>query len=93
MENIKIQKGEIPVVKNIDGLPYSEDDNVVEVLARHMISPIRFDKTIEYFKSKDIDNFIEIGPGKVMTGFIKKSFIKEANLININSVESLEEIL
>ncbi|MCL2860226.1 MAG: ACP S-malonyltransferase [Oscillospiraceae bacterium] len=92
LENIKVNKGEITVIKNIDGLPYNEDDNVKEIWANHMISPVRFDKTIEYMKSQKIDNFIEIGPGKTLTGFIKRE-IKEVNLINVNNVESLEGII
>ena len=92
LESVVINQGKIPVIKNVDGLPYSKNDNVKEIWARHMVSPVRFDKTIEYMKSQKIDNFIEIGPGKTLTGFIKRE-IKDANLININNVGSLEGIL
>jgi (acyl-carrier-protein) S-malonyltransferase len=88
LENIEIREGKVPVIKNIDGLPYN-NNNVKEILARHMISPVRFDKTLEYMKNERIDTFIEIGPGKTMTGFVKKE-IKDVNLINICNVESLE---
>ena len=39
-----------------------------------------------------IDTYVEIGPGKTLTGFIKKEN-KESNVININSVESLENFI
>ena len=57
-----------------------------------MVSPIRFDKAIEYMQSIGIKNYIEIGPGKTLTGFIKKE-IKDANCITINSVESIQSSL
>ena len=92
LEKIKIQKGTMKVLKNINGLPYCESDNVKEVLARHMVNPIRFDKVVEYMKSENIDNFIEIGPGRTLTGFIKKE-ITDAKMFNINNVENLEKFL
>jgi len=92
LEKIEIHKGEVPVIKNIDGLPYSENDNVKEILAQHMISPVRFDKIIEYMGHQKIDNFVEIGPGKTLTGFIKRE-IKDVNLINISDARSLEQLI
>lgn len=92
LEKIEIQKGKVPVIKNIDGLPYCKDDNIKKVLASHMVSPVRFDKTIEYMNSKNIKRFIEIGPGKTLIGFVKKE-LKDVDLINVNNVQSLEGIL
>lgn len=92
LARLEIKKGKVPVIKNIDGLPYGKDDNVREILGRHMISPVRFDKTIEYMIDKKIDTFIEIGPGKTLTGFIKK-MNKDINLINIQDANSLLEVI
>jgi len=82
----------IKVIKNIDGKYYEKEDNMKEILAKHIISSVRFDKTIELMKKEEIDEYIEIGPGKVLTGFIKKDN-KEANVFNINNVETLESYL
>ena len=79
------------VIRNIDGKPYGKDDNIKQILANHMISPVRFDKEIEYMKNKGIDTYIEIGPGKTLSGFIKKEN-KEAHVINICTVEDLENL-
>ena len=80
------------IIKNIDGKFYSENDNLKEILVKHIISPVRFDKAIQLMKSEKVERFIEIGPGKTLTGFIKKDY-PEAELININNLESLEEFL
>ena len=93
LENVEFQKGNgVKVIKNIDGKIYTEDDNLKEILAKHIISPVRFDKAIEYMKNEKIERFIEIGPGKTLTGFIKKDY-PEAELHNINNLESLEALI
>ena len=96
LEKTKINTGNIKagimIIKNLDGKYYSENDNLKEILVKHIISPVRFDKAIQLMKSEKVERFIEIGPGKTLTGFIKKDY-PEAELININNLESLEEFL
>ena len=93
LENVEFQNGNgVKVIKNLDGKIYTENDNLKEILAKHIISPVRFDKAIEYMKSEKIERFIEIGPGKTLTGFIKKDY-PEAELHNINNLESLEALI
>ena len=80
------------VIKNLDGTFYNENDDMVDVLSRHIVSSVRFDKAIKTMQDYGIDTYVEIGPGKTLTGFVRKEN-KEANVININSVESLEAFL
>ncbi len=93
LEKVEFKKGnDVKVIKNINGEIYAEKDNLKEILAKHIISPVRFDKAIENMKSQGITRFIEIGPGKVLTGFVKKDY-PEAEIYNINSLESLQTII
>ena len=80
------------VIKNLDGTFYNENDDMVDILSRHIVSSVRFDKAIKTMQENGIDTYVEIGPGKTLTGFVRKEN-KEANLVNINSVESLESFL
>ncbi len=89
--NFKLEQP-VKVIKNIDGNFYEANDNIKEILAQHIISPVRFDKAIKLMQENKIDKFIEIGPGKTLTGFVKKE-IPEADTVNINSTASLEECL
>lgn len=90
LENIEFKITDKEVLKNLDGKAYSEDNDIREVLGRHIISPVRFDKTIKTMIDKSIDTFVEIGPGKALNGFVKKE-IGNANVINIYDVVSLEK--
>lgn len=93
LEKIDFQiKNKVKVIKNIDGTYYTENDNIKEILANHIISPVRFDKAIKLMEQEHVEEYVEIGPGRTLTGFVKKEN-KEANTFNINTVESLEAYL
>ena len=96
LEQITFNSCNIPVIKNFDGMPYSENDNMVEILANHVINPVKFRKSIETMLDMGIDTFVEIGPGKTLSGFVKKVCKEkevEANVLNIENVETLENAL
>lgn len=71
--NMENAEGKIKVIKNIDGTFYKKTDDIKQILANHIISPVRFDKAIDLMKSEGIEQYLEIGPGKALTGFVKKS--------------------
>lgn len=92
LKKVPFEKGKnnVKVFKNLDGTFYQEKENWVEVLGRHIVSPVRFDQIIQKMKQEGVTTIIEIGPGKAMTGFIKKEGQEEIRLYNVNSVESFE---
>lgn len=93
LENVTFNfSKDIKVIKNIDGNYYTEQDNIKEILANHIVSPVRFDKAITLMQKEKVEEYVEIGPGKTLTGFIKKED-KEANVVNLNNVETLEKYL
>lgn len=93
LEKVKFHEGKgIKVIKNLDGKLYSQEDELKEILAKHIISPVRFDRAIDMMREYGVERFIEIGPGKTLTGFVKKDY-PEAKLLNINNCESLERVL
>ena len=94
LEKVTINKFTTKVIKNIDGQVYTDTDDVKDILAKHIISPVRFAKTLENMISTGIDTFIEIGPGKTLSGFVKRTPTdKEIKIFNINNVLSLNETI
>ena len=73
LENIAIHKFETKVIKNIDGEIYQDTDDVKDILARHIINPVKFTKTIQNMLNNGIDTFIEIGPRKNIIRICEKS--------------------
>ncbi len=96
LEKINFKDFEIPVIKNLNGMAYTKEDNMVEILSNHVISPVKFGKSIETMINMGVDTFIEIGPGKTLSGFVKKvckQMEKEVNVFNIENLETLESTL
>lgn len=94
LDNIKIDNPKVKVVKNIDGTLYSKNDNIKEILSRHIISPVKFSKSLQTMIDEGVDTFIEIGPGKTLSGFVKRiKTEKQINIFNINSVDTLESTI
>lgn len=94
LEKININKFKTKVVKNIDGDIYKDEENIKDILAEHMISPVKFSKCLETMLKMGIDTIVEIGPGKTLSGFVKRMKTeKEIKIYNICDVKSLENTL
>lgn len=94
LENIKFDIKENKVIKNIDGEFYQKYDDIRKILSNHIISPVRFDKAIAKMKNEGIDTYVEIGPGKALSGFVKKELKGEdIKVFSISDVKSLNEFL
>lgn len=96
LEKIDFKDFNIPVIKNLNGEEYKKEDNMVEILSNHVVNPVKFGKSIEKMLEMGVDTFIEIGPGKTLSGFVKKvckKLEKEVNVFNIENVETLENTL
>ena len=92
LEKVDFKEGKIQVLKNLDGTSYRPQDNMVEILSNHIVSPVRFDKEIEAMQNENIDLYVEIGPGRTLTGFIKKQN-PDAETINVSDMDSLNKLL
>lgn len=92
LENVKINSFETKVIKNLDGKEYSNNDNVKEILSKHIINPVKFEQSLRTMIDMGIDTFIEIGPGKTLSGFVKK-IDRNLNVFNINNLESYKKTI
>ena len=96
LEKIDFKDFNIPIIKNLNGEEYKKEDNMVEILSNHVVNPVKFGKSIEKMLEMGVDTFIEIGPGKTLSGFVKKAckkLEKEVNVFNIENIETLENTL
>ena len=91
LDKIEFKEPKNKVIKNLDGTEYTKNDNIKEILAKHIISPVRFDKILELMKKEHVDRFIEIGPGKALSGFVRKE-MDNVEIYSINSIEALKKL-
>lgn len=86
---IPLNELQTPVVSNVDAKPNTSKDMVKGLLVKQMDNPVRWKESIKYIISQGIKNMIEVGPGKVLSGLIKRTS-KEVKLSNIEDVKSLK---
>ena len=92
LKNIDFKMGEISVLKNLDGAEYKENDDFVDILSKHMVSPVRMDKILKKLDDSNIDIYVEVGPGKALGGFVKKEN-RDAQVISVENIEALNKLL
>ncbi|MGL4763211.1 MAG: ACP S-malonyltransferase [Sarcina sp.] len=92
LENIKINEPKCVVLSNLKGTAYQSGDDIRSILKDQVKKSVLFVDNIEYIKSLGVDIFVEIGPGKVLSGFVKK-IDKNLTVLNIDTVESLYQII
>lgn len=88
--NIKPLKKQ--VYSNVKGLVYEENDDIRDLLKRHIRSSVLFEKTIRDMLEKGVNTFIEVGPGKALRGFVKK-IDRKVTLLNVEDMNSLNDTL
>ena len=72
----------------------SDASKVKELLKRQVYSSVRWQQTIENMIADGVDTFIEVGPGKTLTGFMKKinREVKSINIATVDDLAKLEEL-
>lgn len=96
LNEISISEAKIPVTLNVTGDFLSEGDDIRALLEKQIRSSVHFEEDIQKFLEMGADTFIEIGPGKVLTGFIKKiaaSCEKEVKIYTIDKAADLEKVI
>ena len=83
---------QIPVIFNTVAAPLPEGEEISQILIRQVKSGVRMKQTIEYLAEQGIDTIIEIGPGKALSGFVKKT-APQIKTFAIGDVESLQAVL
>lgn len=78
------------VYSNVKGEPYDKNDDIKELLRLQIMSSVLFEKSIRDLKEKGVDTFIEVGPGKTLSGFVKK-IDEDAKVYNVEDMQSLKE--
>ncbi len=91
LETVEFSDFVRPLVGNTEAT-VMEKERVKELLTRQVMEPVRFYDSIATMQKAGVTEFIEIGPGKVLSGFIKK-IDKSADVRQVEDVESLNALL
>lgn len=92
LKNVEIKKPTIPYVANYTAEFVYDDKDIKELLRKQVFGSVRFEQSIRNMLKEGVDTFIEIGPGKVLSGFVKK-IDKEAKVYSIETVEDMNNVI
>ncbi|WP_446898106.1 ACP S-malonyltransferase [Clostridium sp. LBM24168] len=88
LANITISNFNIPIITNVTGEIIEDIMDVKNYLKKQVMSTVYFEKTIRNMISMGVDTFIEIGPGRVLSGFVRK-IDRKVNTLNVQDIKSL----
>jgi [acyl-carrier-protein] S-malonyltransferase len=80
----------VPLVRNVDARPVTSAAECREGLVRQVSSPVRWQESVEALAAEGITTFVEVGPGEVLSGLVKK-IAKGATVLSVQDPESLEK--
>ena len=79
-----------PYVANLTADYVFSPSEIKPLLVKQVSSPVRFEQSVRRMINDGVDTFIEIGPGKTVSGFIKK-ISKEVKVLNVDKYEDFEK--
>lgn len=91
LKKVKLNGFLAPVITNVDAAPCEDASRTLEMLTRQITSPVRWVDTIRRMKKEGVTHIIEIGPGKVLTGLVKR-IDKEMATLNLSEAVDLEDV-
>jgi [acyl-carrier-protein] S-malonyltransferase len=91
LEKRTIDPSTIPVISNVTAQPHADARQVRVDLAKQITSSVQWVKSVEYIASKGITNFIEIGPGRVLKGLIRR-IDPAISVFNIEKPQDIEAL-
>lgn len=92
LEPVQVNVFDIPYITNVNSDYVTEPAKVKELLKRQVYSPVRWQQSVERMIEDGVDIFVEIGPGKTLTGFLRK-INRNAKGFSIEKLEDLEKFL
>ncbi len=92
VKDIKFNQPKVKFYSNVIGKELTDFSNMPELMAKHICSPVKFTDELNAMKEDGFDTYIELGPGKVLTGLVGKT-LKEVRAVNIENTETLNAAL
>jgi [acyl-carrier-protein] S-malonyltransferase len=89
LDEIEITDASIPVIANVTAEPMREKEDIKRKLIEQLYSPVRWEQSVNKMIELGVDTFVEIGPGKVLSGLVKK-ISRNVQVYAANDLASLE---
>ena len=92
INSVNFKKPIFDVVCNVTSKPENNPEDIKKLLVEQICSTVRWRESIINMSKENVNNFIEIGPGKVLSGMVKRT-VKNINCFSINSIDDMKKII
>ncbi len=92
INSIVFKKPNIDIVSNVSSKPENDPNTIKKLLISQICSTVRWRESIINMSEKKVTDYIEIGPGKVLSGMVKRT-LKDINCFSINSINDIKKII
>jgi [acyl-carrier-protein] S-malonyltransferase len=89
LAGITVLPSAVPVIANVTALPHEDPDAIRARLVEQVTSSVRWEESMRYLLQQGFTRFIELGPGKALSGFLKR-IDKTAQVLNVEDIASLD---
>ena len=91
LNDININRLNVPVVTNVTAASNTDDTAIKDLLVKQVVNTVRWSESLEFLEKQNVNNFIEIGPGNVLSGLIKRT-LSNVNIKNLEKPDQLNHI-
>ena len=91
IEKINFSRPSINIVGNVNARPENNPDKIKSLLIEQIFSPVKWRESLINMSNSNVNEFIEIGPGKALSGMVKRT-IKGANTFSINTIADINNL-
>ena len=88
LADIKVGDMTVPVITNVEATPNQDASRVCQLLVDQVSAPVLWEDTIACMIKLDVERYIEIGPGKVLAGLVKR-MAKDSTIQNVQNVSDI----
>ena len=96
LKKVEFKELNVQLVCNVEGKFVQDKSEIIPLLVRQIESSVRWEDSIKLMLENGVDTFIEVGPGRVLSGFVRdisKTLEKRVNIFNVEDLKSLEKTL
>ncbi len=91
IEKVKFNNPSFKIVNNVTAKPEENSNNIKKLLVDQIFSSVRWRESVIHMSNEGVSNYIELGPGKVLSGMVKRT-LSNVNSFSINSITDIKNL-
>jgi len=91
IDAVKFKSPDFNIISNVTALPVTSPEDIKKFLVQQICSKVRWRESMLFISEQKVQDFIEIGPGKVLTGLVKR-ILPNSNSFSINTIDDIKKL-